>query len=186
MSINATQIFVCLLLAGAAIYLANTRFKQSASIYSPTGVWHQDNSRLSTQDRDAETVINRIQETLSLLKRKYPIADSWSGDQGKFTVGGIDDVFYLTVSTGQCILSTDSWHEHFEWQSGVLYGLDGAYSLEEFLDGLFSGTIQILVEYRGETPVGQQVLVLRGEEVIPTHHTILLLLFSGGRNLSES
>jgi hypothetical protein len=173
--VNATQIVSRLLIVGAAIYLAAVRSKHLASANSPIRKRQSDDSRSSTQDRQSETVISRIQETFFLLRRKYPIVETWFGNQGKFTVSGIDDTFYLNVSPDHCILSTDSWHEHFQEQSGILYGMDGTYSFEEFLDGLFKGTIQILVKYRGTTRVGQQVLILQGEEVVAAHRTIVLL-----------
>jgi hypothetical protein len=173
--VNAQQSIFGLLLVGVAIYFATVRSKHLTSTNSITGKRPYDDSRLSTQSRQTETVISRIQENLFLLRRKYPIVETWFGNQGKFTVSGIDDTFYLNVSPDHCILSTDSWHEHFQEQSGILYGMDGTYSFEEFLDGLFKGTIQILVKYRGKTRVGQEVLILQGEEVVAAHRTIVLL-----------
>ena len=98
-------------------------------------------------------MIDKIKELLSRLKDKYPITDTWSGQQGELKMDGVDDTFYIHVSPDHCILSTNSWHEHFRDQWGVPYGLDGPYNLEEFLDGLFTGTIQIMVKYRGKTPL---------------------------------
>jgi hypothetical protein len=120
-------------------------------------------------------MIDRIKKLLSRLKDKYPITDIWSGEQGEFKLDGVEDTFYLHVSPDHCFLSTNSWHEHFRDQWGVPFGLDGPYSLEEFLDGLFTGNIQIMVKYRGKTPIGHQVAFVRNGRIEVIHQTAILL-----------
>ena len=148
---------------GALILLARARSKHLASTNAFTNA-----------------SLNRIQEILSRLKQKYPITDTWSGEKGEFKVSGIDDTFYIDfLSRDNCILSNNySWHEHFIGQSGDLLGLDGPYSLEEFLDGLFKGTIQIIVKYRGDIPVAQEVGFVGEGEFEGIHHTSILRLKS--------
>ena len=127
-----------------------------------------------------ETMIDQVKEMLSRLKEKYPITDTWSGEKGEFKVSGIDDTFYVDfLSRDHCTLHNNhSWHEHFiEW-GGEPYGRGGHYSLEDFLDGLFTGFIQIRVKYRGNTPVGHEVGFVGEGGFEGIRHTSILRLKS--------
>jgi hypothetical protein len=122
------------------------------------------------------TMIDHIKHILSGLKSKYPITDTWSGEKGEFKVSGIDDTFYFDfLSNDHCILfNKDSWHEHFIERLGEPYGRGGHFSLEDFLDGLFSGAIRVKVKYRGNTPVAHQVGVLRDGRIETIRWTKML------------
>jgi hypothetical protein len=126
------------------------------------------------------TMTDHVKHILSGLKTKYPITDTWSGEKGEFKVSGIDDTFYIDfLSCDHCSLSNYySWHEHFIERLGEPYARGGHFSLEEFLDGLFAGVIQIKVKYRGNTPVAHQVRGLRGGRIETIRWTKLLRLES--------
>jgi len=160
---NVFQGVVYIFAGGGLILLARVRSKHLTSPNTAT---------------NAST--NRIQEVLSRLKQKYRITDTWSGEKGEFKVSGIDDTLYIDfLSCNHFILHNNcSWHEHFMDQSGNLYGRDGSYTLEEFLVGLFTGTIQITVKYRGDTPVAQEVGFVGEGEFVGIHHTSILRLKS--------
>ncbi len=125
-------------------------------------------------------MIDPIKGILSRLKAKYPITDAWSEEEGEFKVSGIDDTFYITfLSCDHFILSNNySWHEHFVERAGDIYWLDGPYSLEEFLNGLFMGTIQIIVKYRGNTFIAHAVGILKEGNVEVIRQTYLFRLKS--------
>lgn len=67
---------------------------------------------------------------------------------------GIAEKFTLLWLNDEFILFTAAWHEHFGCVSEIA----------EFFGGLFSGTVQIVVKYRGKTPVGHQVQVIENGE----------------------
>lgn len=68
-------------------------------------------------------------------------------------VKGTNRDFRLTVSKNESIVFTDVWHIHF----GGHYPL----TLKLLLEGLFAGTIHVIVKFRGDKPVGQKVKVIQ-------------------------
>lgn len=100
-------------------------------------------------------MIDKVKDAIADLKEEYPITMMSVGDEIQLKIEGVQDTFVLSVSRHECILFTDVWHEHF----------DTADDLAEFLDGLFTGRIQIVVKYRGQTPVAHKVQVLHGGKV---------------------
>lgn len=102
--------------------------------------------------------IDEITETLIRLQQEYPVRVTSSGKKEvKFTVDGIEDTFHVSVHSNDCIICTESWHEH----------VADYYGLNSFLHLLFSGTIRITVKYRGRFPVAHCVRKMhKGKEVV--------------------
>ena len=98
---------------------------------------------------------DEIQSALTGMKEKYPLTTSEEGDLTHLDVKGTNGNFRLTVSKGESILFADVWHIHF----GGHYPL----SLESLLEGLFAGTIQVIVKFRGDKPVGQKVKIIQDD-----------------------
>ncbi len=82
---------------------------------------------------------------------------------------GIAESFDLSTAHDEFTLFTSTWHEHFT-------DMD---RLEGFLDGLLSGRVEIVVTYRGETPVGHKVRVQRayGAEVVSSTGSLVPLFW---------
>lgn len=78
------------------------------------------------------------------------------------------DSFEISTANDELTVFTHSWHEHFE-------DID---ALERFLDGLLSGRFEIVVTYRGRTPVAHKVLARRdGETKVMSSTGTLVPLF---------
>jgi hypothetical protein len=100
-------------------------------------------SGVGMNDRDTEA-IRRLQRRYSATATPTP-----KGIQLQFP--GITESFELSTAHDEFTLFTSSWHEHF----GTMDDLEG------FLDGLFSGSVEIEVTYRGKSPVSHKVRVHR-------------------------
>jgi len=65
----------------------------------------------------------------------------------ELTLEGISDKFQLVFWGNEITLLAGAWHEHFERPC----------ELQEFLEKLFVGSIQVVVKHRGKTPVAYQL-----------------------------
>jgi hypothetical protein len=92
---------------------------------------------------------DRDTEAIQRLQRKYAASANQTPKGIHLRFPGVPDSFGLSTAHGEFTLFTSAWHEHFP-------DLD---KLESFLDGLFSGRVEIVVTYRGKTPVAQQIRV---------------------------
>lgn len=101
----------------------------------------QRHSSKKTNDRDTE-VTHRLQEKFGATVTQTP-----TGIHLQFP--GVSEPFELSTAQEEFTIFTATWHEH-------LPDMD---ALEDFLDCLFSGRMEIVVTYRGATPVGHQVRV---------------------------
>lgn len=98
-------------------------------------------------DRD-KAAITRIRQTFSVTATLI--------EKGIcFEFAGIPEKFNLFTEKDEFIVFTDMWHEHFDNIDEVM----------TFFDGLFTGRIQIEVKFRGKTPVGHQVQLLKDGKV---------------------
>ena len=88
-------------------------------------------------------------EIVSRLQQKFgaTITETPRGLQVRFP--DVTERFELSTANDELTLFAESWHEHFS----ALGALEG------FLGALFAGTAEIVVTYRGKTPVGHKVLV---------------------------
>ena len=78
------------------------------------------------------------------------------------------ETFTLVWLNGEFILFTEMWHEHFA----------DVQELMTFLDGLFSGAIQVVVKCRGKSPVGHQVQrIVNGKKQVVSQVGSLVPLF---------
>jgi hypothetical protein len=92
-------------------------------------------------DRDAQAI--------QRLQQKYAVAVTQTEKGFGLQFPGVSESFELSTAHGEFTVFTADWHEHFP----------DIMALEGFLDGLFSGTVEIVISYRGKTPVGHQVRV---------------------------
>lgn len=104
-------------------------------------------------------------EAIAKIQEKYSVSTS----QGKHGIcvefAGVQEKFNLSTANDEFTIFTDEWHEHFADIDQVLI----------FFDGLFAGTIQIVVKYRGKTPVGHQAQVLKKGQIDVVSRTGSLL-----------
>jgi hypothetical protein len=99
---------------------------------------------------EGKGMMDKVKEAIAKLKQDYPITETSAGGEIELKVEGVQETFRLATFRHECILFADAWHEHF----------DTADDLAEFLDGLFTGRVQIVVKYRGKTPVAHKVRLL--------------------------
>lgn len=93
-------------------------------------------------------MVDEVVKTLTRLKQDYPVNIVSSGAKEiQFAVAGIQELFKVSIISGDCIVATDAWHEH----------VGDADGLNNFLRLLFTGAIQIEVKYRGKIPVAHCV-----------------------------
>ncbi|MBS3763969.1 MAG: hypothetical protein ACLFWL_13675 [Candidatus Brocadiia bacterium] len=98
---------------------------------------------------------DEIQAVLATMKEQYPLTICEEGDFVHLDVRGTRSNFRLTVSRSDNILFSDVWHIHF--------GRENPLTLHALLEGLFEGTIQVVVKFRGDMPVGQKVRVIQDD-----------------------
>jgi len=87
---------------------------------------------------------------LTKLTSKYPLAILEDGKLIRFNIIGIEEVFRVSDSGKEIIISTESWHEHFGKYNSYEDAID-------FFDDLLSGKAYILVKYRGDFPVAHSL-----------------------------
>ncbi|MFZ1218494.1 MAG: hypothetical protein WAO00_04335 [Chthoniobacterales bacterium] len=92
-------------------------------------------------EQDAE-ITRRLQEKFGATANQTP-----TGIHLQFP--GVSESFELSTAHGEFTLFTATWHEH----------LADMNDLEGFLECMLSGRMEIVVTYRGSTPVGHQVRV---------------------------
>ena len=104
-------------------------------------------------------------EVAARLREKYAaiVEDTPRGLQLRFP--GVAESFELSTADDELTVFAESWHEHFE----------DIETLERFLDGLFSGSLEIVVTYRGSTPVAHKVVALRDGEMQVMSSTVVLV-----------
>ena len=101
-----------------------------------------------------ETISDEILVTLARIQEKYAVTTCSEGDLIHLDVDGLKKKFRLSISKKERILFADCWHLHFD---------DPPCTLKAVLEGLFSGTIQIVVKFRGNTPVAQRTKVIQDD-----------------------
>jgi len=103
------------------------------------------------------------------LQQKYAASANQTPKGIRLRFPGIAEPFELSTAHEEFTLSTPALHEHFP-------DMD---HLEGFLDGLFSGRVEIVVTYRGETPVGHKVRVQRadGADVVSSTGSLVPLFW---------
>ncbi len=99
---------------------------------------------------------DKILSALARIEERYPITSTCQADQIDIDAKGVDGDFRLSVCEKTGAVFSDSWHEHFDDYEG----------LEPFLENLFSGKFQVVVEYRGESPIAHQLQMLEGDKII--------------------
>jgi hypothetical protein len=111
---------------------------------------------------------DRDTDAMERLHQKFGATTTRTSKKIQLDFPGVSESFQLSTSDDELILFAETWHEHFP-------DID---SLENFLDALFSGRVEIIVTYRGKTPVGHQVRVQRdGREEVVSRTAILVPLF---------
>jgi hypothetical protein len=109
--------------------------------------------RLPPEQRRGQKLLKmteRDNNAIAAIRRKYRVVANPEKDGVNLEFAGVSEKFSLSTKNDEYTLFADSWHEHFPSLDHLL----------AFLDGLFSGTIQIVVKYRGKTAVGHQRQVL--------------------------
>lgn len=91
-----------------------------------------------------------IENFISELKKAYPIRVIDGEGTYNFRVEGLEEEFHISDDSDEFTLFTNVWHEHFDTIQDVRY----------FLDDLFNGIVEIVVKYRGETPVSHSVKII--------------------------
>ena len=112
--------------------------------------------------------MNTPDEVAARLRQKYSatVVETPRGLELHFP--GISDSFELSTANDELTVFHSLWHEHFE----------DTEALERFLDGLFSGRLEIVITYRGITPVAHKVLARQdGETKVMSSTAILVPLF---------
>lgn len=99
-------------------------------------------------------VNDEILATLARIERNYPITIVPDDDLIHVDVEGLHGDFRFSISPSTCAVFTESWHEHFN---------DSPVDLEALLKGLFSGETQIVVKYRGNTPVAHRTMIIKDD-----------------------
>ena len=97
-----------------------------------------------------------IRFVLEEMKGKYPLTIFEEGDLIHLGVKGTNRDFRLTVCKNKSIVFTDVWHIHFGGHCPL--------TLKSLLEGLFAGTIHVIVKFRGDKPVAQKVKVIQDGE----------------------
>lgn len=92
-----------------------------------------------------------IARALAKIKDMYCFSTTSEGNEVHIDVRGLERAFRLSISPKYQMVYTDTWHEHY----------DDPDDLARFLEGLFSGNIQIVVKFRGKTPVGHQAQIMQ-------------------------
>jgi len=92
--------------------------------------------------------------TLKRLKEKYTFEISSEKDLIHLDVDGLNEKFRLSISPVDHIVFTKIWHEHFD---------EPPMNLQSLLENLLSGNIQIVVKYRGDTPVSHRTRIIRND-----------------------
>ena len=92
-----------------------------------------------------------MKSLLVKIKDKYQIDLNERDNEIELLTVGKDKKFTVSYSHGEYTVYSDKWHEHFE----------DLEELEKFIDGLLAGNIQIAIKYRGQTPVGHQVQIIK-------------------------
>jgi hypothetical protein len=108
-------------------------------------------------------------EAIKRLQHKYGASSTQTAKGTQLQFPGIPESFELSTANDEFTLFTSAWHEHFP----------NVEHLEGFLDGLFSGRVEIIVTYRGETPVGHKVRVQRADraEVVSSTGSLVPLFW---------
>lgn len=104
-------------------------------------------------------------DAITAIQKKFPVKVVPVDNRLFLEFEGVPERFILAWANQEFTISTSAWHEHFG-------DLD---QLLDFLDSLFSGRIQIVVKYRGETPVRHQIQVLKDGKVNVISQTGALL-----------
>jgi len=107
------------------------------------------------KQENARPTEEQILDVLARIQEKYFVTISSEGDFIHLDIKGVKETFRLTVSKKERILFSDAWHMHFD---------DPPFTIESLLEGLFSGTVHIIVKFRGDKPVGQRVKVIQDKE----------------------
>jgi hypothetical protein len=109
----------------------------------------------------------KAHEVAARLREKYGATIRESARPMQIEFPDIPHAFELSADD-ELTLFTDSWHEHFDTMK----------SLEAFLDHLFAGRLEVIVTYRGSTPVAHRIVGYRdGETHVLSRTGILLPLF---------
>ncbi len=108
---------------------------------------------------------DRDRDAVATLQNRFAVKATPTEKSTTLQFAGVPEKFNLSTKNNEFTIFTDAWHEHFADLS----------ELQAFLDGLFSGRIQILVKYRGRTPVGHSTQVLKDGKVSVVSRTATLL-----------
>lgn len=98
---------------------------------------------------------DRDKAAIAEIQEKWPVTATPGDNEICLEFSGIPEKFNLSTAHDEFTIFTDTWHEHFADME----------QLVSFFDGLFTGKIQIVVKYRGKTPVAHQVQVLEDKRV---------------------
>jgi hypothetical protein len=109
---------------------------------------------------------DRDKEAAARLESKYRATVTPGEKRLCLQFPGVAETFYLSTEYNEYTISgADVWHEHFPDLT----------QLEAFLDGIFSGTIRVVVKFRGKTHAGHQVQRMKDGKVEVTSWTGSLL-----------
>jgi hypothetical protein len=98
---------------------------------------------------------DRNTEAIGRLQQRYAVSATQTPRGIHLQFPGVSETFELSTAHDEFTLLAAAWHEHFQ-------SMD---DLEGFLDGLFSGRVEIVVTYRGKTPVGHKVRVQKDGDI---------------------
>ena len=109
--------------------------------------------QVSMFDKKKNNENDGILSALERIEEKYSLTICSEGAPILLDIDGLTEKFHLSISKDEHILFTDFWHIH----------LDDIppFSPETFLEELFSGKIQIVVKFRGDTPIAQRINVIQ-------------------------
>jgi hypothetical protein len=130
----------------------------------PEGI--RSNARDCASMRIKEQKIKDI-DVIEKIKSAFPVkVTTEKGIMIEFE--GVEEKFNLDTAHDEFTIYTDTWHYHFADMDMLL----------TFFKDIFAGTLQIVVKFRGKTPVAHQVqLVKDGKVYVVSQTGILIPLF---------
>ena len=109
----------------------------------------------------------QISQALSRLSHDYPLEETQKEGKILFRIKGVEENFRAYINGGECVLSTNTWHEHFAAPEYI----------ERFMRCLLTGEMEIVVTYCGETPVSHWIQTVKDGKLAVVSKTANLILF---------
>ena len=110
-------------------------------------------------------MLEAVQRAVARIAERHGVEAERVADGLEIVLAGSAERLTVLVHEDACLCRADEWHVH----------LHDADALADFLNRLFAGDVQIVVKYRGETPVAHQVQVTEAGRVRVVSQTRLLI-----------